>query len=125
MIESTREVAKKLIRFCREKKHKKALEELYADHCTSREMPGTPDEYLVGKAAIVEKNNRWFEAVKEFHECDVSDPVLAGEFFSCLMTIDVTFYGRKRMELEEICVYEVSDGQIVSEQFFYSMLEEQ
>ena len=117
---NTRDVAKKLIRYCRDCKHRKAVVELYADRCTSREMPGAPHEFIEGKAAIVEKNNKWFELVKEFHECEVTDPQIAGNFFSCQMTLDVSFYGQKRMQMEEICIYEVADGQIVSEQFFYS-----
>lgn len=117
---STRDVAKKLIRFCRAQKHRKAVDELYADTCISREMPGVPEEVVEGKAGIMAKNVKWFEAVKEFHECEVSDPMVSGDYFSCLMVIDVTFYGRKRMQLSEICVYEVVKDKIVSEQFFYS-----
>ena len=116
---NTKDVAKKLIRFCRDQKHRKAVDELYADNCVSREMPGTPDDFVEGKAAIIEKNNKWFESVKEFHECEVTDPVVCGDFFTCKMSLDVTFYGRKRMQLEEICVYQVSNEKIVSEQFFY------
>jgi hypothetical protein len=112
-------VAKKLIRYCREQRHKTALRELYAENCVSREMPGTPEELVTGKPAILQKNKKWFESVKEFHECDVSDAIIAGNFFVCRMTIDVTFYGQPRMQLEEICVYEVANGQIVSEQYFY------
>lgn len=118
---NTKEVAKKLIRYCRDQKHRKAVDELYADNCISREMPGTPDDVIQGKAAIIAKNNKWFESVKEFHECEVSDALVSGDFFSCLMSIDVTFYGRKRMQLEEICVYQVIQGKIVSEQFFYTV----
>lgn len=116
---NTCEVAKKLVRYCREQRHKTAIRELYADGCTSREMPDSPDELVVGKDAIIEKNNQWFQAVKEFHECDVSDPIIAGNVFCCRMIVDATFYGRPRMQLEEICVYRVENGQIVSEQFFY------
>ncbi len=121
----TKEVAKKLIRYCRDKKHRKAVEELYADQCVSREMPGMPDEFTEGKLAIIAKNNSWFETVKEFHECEVSDPIVAGSFFSCMMAVDVTFFGRQRMQMQEICVFEVKDGKIVSEQFFFTMPEEQ
>jgi len=117
---STRDVAKQLIRFCRAQKHRKAVDELYADDCVSREMPGVPEAIVEGKLGIIAKNNKWFEAVKEFHECEVSDPIVSGDFFSCLMVIDVTFYGRKRMQLSEICVFEVANEKIVSEQFFYS-----
>ena len=121
---STRDIAKKLIKYCRDQKHRRAVDELYSNDCISREMPGVPDEIVEGKAAVIAKNAKWFEAVKEFHECEVSDPIVSGDYFSCLMTLDVTFYGRKRMQLSEICVYEVANEKIVSEQFFYSAPEE-
>jgi limonene-1,2-epoxide hydrolase len=35
------------------------------------------------------------------------------------MTLDATMTGMGRMQLDEICVYEVKDGKIVFEQFFY------
>ena len=117
---TTKDVARKLIRYCRERRHRKAVDELYADHCTSREMPGVPDDFVEGKQAIMEKNQRWFEMVKVFHDGDVTDPIFAGNFFCCEMFLDVTFKGHKRMQLEELCVYEVQNGKIVSEQFFYS-----
>jgi hypothetical protein len=116
---NTREVAKKLIRYCRDQQHQKAVQELYADNCISREIAGADGELVKGKAAIIEKNNKWFEMVEIFHECEVSDPLIAGNFFSCKMLIDVSFHGNNRMQLEEIGVYEVKDGLIISEQFFY------
>jgi hypothetical protein len=33
--------------------------------------------------------------------------------------MDVTMKGRGRMNLEEICVYQVKDGKIVREEFFF------
>jgi len=33
--------------------------------------------------------------------------------------LDATMKGMGRMKLEEICVFEVKDGKIISEQFFY------
>jgi len=35
------------------------------------------------------------------------------------MTLDATMKGRGRINLEEICVYQVRNGKIVREQFFY------
>jgi hypothetical protein len=37
------------------------------------------------------------------------------------MTMDATFKGRGRVNMEEICVYQVKDGKVVREQFFYHM----
>jgi hypothetical protein len=59
--------------------------------------------------------------VQQIHGLEVSDPVIAGNWFSISMTLDVTMkeYGRNTMT--EICVYHVKDDKIVSEQFFYDM----
>jgi len=46
-------------------------------------------------------------------------PQVAGNFFSCVMGMDVTLKGQPRMKLDEIAVYEVRDGKIVLEQFFF------
>jgi limonene-1,2-epoxide hydrolase len=35
------------------------------------------------------------------------------------MVLDATIKGMGRMTLEEVCVYEVKDGKIVVEQFFF------
>lgn len=36
------------------------------------------------------------------------------------MTMDITMKGMGRFTMEEICVYEVNDGKIVREDFFYA-----
>ena len=48
-----------------------------------------------------------------------SQPVVGGNHFSLAMGMDVTFKGKGRTQMDEICVYEVKDGKIVKEQFFY------
>jgi hypothetical protein len=37
------------------------------------------------------------------------------------MSFDVTFKERGRQQMEELCVFEVKDGKIINEQFFYTM----
>ena len=46
-------------------------------------------------------------------------PLLAAIFFSLAMGMDVTMKGAGRMKMDEIAVYEVREGKIVKEQFFY------
>lgn len=118
---STQEVANQLVQMCREGKNMEALQELYADNCTSREMPGMPNEFVEGKAALVEKSEGWYANVEEMHGGEVGDPCVVGNHFSCTMSFDITFKDRGRTQMEEICVFEVKDGKIVAEQFFYSM----
>ena len=46
-------------------------------------------------------------------------PQVAGNFFVCIMGMDVTIKGQPRMKMDEVAVYEVKDGKIVLEQFFF------
>ncbi len=118
---STKEVANRLVEMCRKGENMQVLEELYADNVVSREMPGMPGEVTTGIKAVFKKSEDWFNNVQEFHSGDISDPQVAGNHFSCTMDFDVTFKDRGRQQMQEVCVYEVNDGKIVNEQYFYSM----
>lgn len=117
-------IAKRLVALCREGKFEEAQKELYADDAVSIEMPGAPPGALgdaKGLAAIIEKGHQFQAAVETFHDNHVSDAIVAGNWFSVAMNLDVTMKGRGRMEMIEICVYQVRNGKIVKEQFFYDM----
>jgi ketosteroid isomerase-like protein len=48
----------------------------------------------------------------------VSDPLVATNSFAVTMDMDVEMKDGKRMQHKELCVYEVKNGKVVSEQFF-------
>jgi len=56
--------------------------------------------------------------VEKVHSCTASAPLVAGNAIAMTLELDVTMKGRGRMKMEEVCVYEVKDGKIASEQFF-------
>lgn len=118
---NTQEVADKLVALCREGKNHEAIEELYADNITSYEPKGSPMELTEGKEAVKGKTDYWYSTVEEVHSGEVSDPVVAGNHFSVSMKMDVTYKEGGRVPMEEVAVYQVKDGKIVSEQFFYNM----
>jgi ketosteroid isomerase-like protein len=118
---STQEVANKLVELCRQGQNMQAMETLYAENIESFEQPGAPNEHLRGLDAVKQKSQQWYENVEEFHGAEVSDPVVAGNHFSVAMKNDITFKKEGRMAIEEVCVYEVKDGKIVRERFFYNM----
>lgn len=121
---NTTQVAARLVELCRQGHYEQAQNELYADDAVSIEMAGLPSEALGdarGLDAIREKGRRWADNIVEIHGGSVSDPVVAGEWFSVAMGIDATYKDRGRMPMEEICVYRVRDGKIVHEQFFYPL----
>ena len=118
---STAEVANQLVNLVRHGKHMEAVETLYADDVVSREMPGNPNEVTTGIKSVFQKSEDWFNNLAEWHGGEVSDPVVAGNHFTTKMTMDANFKDGNRVQMEELAVYEVQDGKIINEQFFYSM----
>jgi hypothetical protein len=72
-----------------------------------------------GMDAVRAKGKAWNEMVEEMHGGFCSEPVIGGNFFSVAMGMDVTMKGSGRMKLDEIAVFEVKEGKIVKEQFFF------
>lgn len=116
---NTKQVADRLVEMCRQGQNMEAINELYSSNVTSREMPGMPDEVISGKQAVTQKSQQWLNNVQEFHASEVSEPLVAGNHFTVKMDYDVTFKDSGRQKMEEVCVFEVNNGQIVNEQFFY------
>lgn len=120
---STGNVARRLIELCRAGHFGRAVEELYAKDARSIEMDGMNDDVLgsvEGLDAIKEKGKRFEASVAEVHGITVSDPLVAGRFFTVAMGFDATYKEGGRRAMKEVCVYEVKDDKIVREQFFYA-----
>ncbi len=116
---TTKEIAGKLVEFCRKGDFQKAQKELYADDAVSIEPEATPafEKETKGLKAILAKADKFDSMVEKMHSMEVSDPIVADNSFACTMTMDVTMKERGRMNMSELCVYEVKDGKIVKEQF--------
>jgi hypothetical protein len=117
---TTKEVADRLSQLFKEFKWKEAQEELFSPDAVSIEPENSPGLQTVqGLEGIKKKGQQFEESVEEMHGGWVGDPIVGGNFISVAMGMDVTMKGAGRMNIEEICVYEVKDGKIVKEQFFY------
>lgn len=118
---TTQQVADKLVSYCKQGDWDAAQTELYANDSVSIEMPGAPNfpPRTEGLKAIIQKGKTWEGMVETFHGIKVEGPIVAGDHFSCTMKMDVTMKGIPRMLNEEIGIFQVKDGKIVSEQFFY------
>jgi hypothetical protein len=115
------QVARRLVELCRKGMFNEAQDELYSDDAASIEPEGSPFPPAKGRAALREKGKRFEESVEAIHGVTVSDPVVAGNYFSCGMTLDMTQKGAARAKFAEICVFKVRDGKIVKEEFFYDL----
>lgn len=117
---NTRQISERLVELCRQGQFEAAQTELYSDDAVSIEPDGAPMELAEGLEAIREKGRQFMASIQEMHGVAISEPVVAGNFFTVSMAMDVTFEDRGRVTMEELCVYEVDDGKVVTEQFFYS-----
>ena len=116
---STKEIAHQLVNYCRQGKDGQAVEELYHPQVTSVEMKGWPMEIVNGIDNIRMKHKMFNDSIEEIHSNEVSEPLVCNGYFSCVMSFDATFKGRGRSKISELCIYEVKEGKITREQFFY------
>ncbi len=118
---TTLEIATRLVELCRLGEYETAQKELYADNATSTEFnPQTQQvETIEGLEAIIAKGAHFKELIEEVHSSSVSQPVVAGNYFSVAALLDVTLKGMGRIPMNEIALYKVADDKVVSEQFFY------
>ena len=116
---TTQQVANRLVELCRQGKVLEAGQELYSQDIVSVEPNFASVPKAIGKKAVGEKGAQFAASIEQRHGGSFGEPVVAGRFFSVAITLDATFKGRGRQSIEEVAAYEVKDGKIVFEQFFY------
>lgn len=122
---TTQEVANRLVALCREGNYVQVFKELYAEDARSIEPEGSMMGTVQGLEAFQQKAEQWQGMISEVHSNNVSDPIVAENFFAVTMATEVTMKGmNERTLMEEVCVYNVVDGKVTSEQFFYTPLPE-
>ncbi len=117
---STQEVAKRFYELAQQGQYDQIQSELFSEDAISTEPEDSLMESVEGLAKIQEKAKIWNEKTEEMHDGYCSEPLVAGNYFSCAMGMDVTIKDQGRVKMDEIAVYEVEDGKIVSEQFFFN-----
>ncbi len=118
---TTQEIASKLVEFCRKGEWEGAQRELYSKDAVSVEPQASPafEKETKGLDAIIEKGHKFNSMVEKYHSINASEPLVAGDAFAVALSMDLTMKGRGRTPMSEVAVYQVKDGKIVSEQFFY------
>lgn len=116
---TTEQIAQRLVELCRKGDYETAQKELFANDAVSIEPWETPDfaKETKGLDAIIEKGHKFEAMVQEMHGGSVSEPLIAGNSFAMVLSMDMTMKGKERMNMSELCVYQVKDGKVVSESF--------
>ena len=117
---TTKEIAARLTELCRAGDLQAAQKELFASDIISIEPHATPDfeKETKGLDAIIEKGHKFNSMVEQMHGLTLSEPLIATNSFALTMHMEVTMKHRGHMDMTELCVYQVKDGKIISEQFY-------
>lgn len=98
-------------------------QKLYSPEIVSVE-PTEPMKVMKGFDQVMEKG-KWWQENFEVHSTSMSRPVVADDFFSVAIRMDTTHKpSGMRSEITEIGVYQVADGKIIREEFFYTSPQE-
>ena len=117
---TTQEVADRMAELFKENKWAEVQQELFSDDAESIEPPHSQGlQYAKGKEALKKKGDDFNNMIEEVHGGYSGQPIVAGNFIALAMGFDATMKGMGRQKMDEIAVYEVKDGKIVKEQFFY------
>ncbi|MGB3592160.1 MAG: nuclear transport factor 2 family protein [Nonlabens sp.] len=116
---TTEEIANKLVEYCRTNQEEKAYKELYSSEITSIEME-EPMKEVHGMEGI-QKKASWWQENFEVHDGEVFEPLVADDHFVVKFWMDTTHKpSGQRSQMNELGVYQVKDGKIWKEQFFYN-----
>jgi len=119
-VRTTQEVASRFNELAKEEKWFEIQDELFSDSVRSIDPPMSPYfGYAEGKTIVRKKGEDFVKKIEAVHKTHTTDPVVAGNHFAVGREVDITVQGFGRIQMNEIMLYEVKEGQIVVEQFFY------
>jgi hypothetical protein len=119
---TTQEVAARFNELAQQEKWFDIQEELFAENVRSVDPENSPFfPYAEGKAAVRKKGEDFVGTITALHKATTSAPLVAGDHFAVQREKDLETREHGRVHINQIMLYEVKDGKIVLEQFFYSV----
>src|SRR5215212_2419978 len=119
-IMTTAEIASRFYDLAKEEKWFEIQDEFFSDDVKSIDPPGSPwFGNAEGKTNVRKKGEEFVKKIEAVHRVFTSAPVLGASHFAVGREIDITVQGHGRIQINQVMLYEVKDGKIVSEQFFY------
>jgi len=117
---TTQEIADRFNELAQQEKWFEIQDEFFADNVRSIDPPtSTYLGYAEGKAPVRQKGEDFVSRIEAVHSAYTSRPLVSGNHFTVARQIDVTVRPHGRIQIDQIMLYEVKDGQIILEQFFY------
>ncbi|MEO7046065.1 MAG: SnoaL-like domain-containing protein [Ferruginibacter sp.] len=119
---TTQEIAKKLAAYCIKGDWNGAHNELYAYDAKSTEPFASAiwEQKTQGLDKLKIKGTKFDSMIEKSFGNQVSTPLITDSVIAFVFTMDADMVGMGRTIMTELCVYEVENEKIISEQFFYA-----
>ncbi len=108
-------IANRLTELCTAGNFPQAQKELYNEDIVSIEVDGSR---LEGLPTLLAKEQSFLDSLEKINLVEFSQPLIAGNYFTVKLTMDINIRNIGQRRVEELCVYQVAEGKIVFEQFF-------
>jgi hypothetical protein len=117
---TTQEVATRFHELAQQEKWFEIQDEFFSENVRSIDPTHSPYfGYAEGRAAVRKKGEDFVKRIQAVHSAHTTEPLVTGNHFVVGREIDITVQPHGRIQLNQIMLYEVKDGQIILEQFFY------
>jgi len=117
---TTVEVAARFNELAQQEKWFEIQDEFFADNVKSIDPPHSPYfGYAEGKSAVRKKGEDFVKRIEAVHRAYTTEPIAGGNHFAVGREVDITVQGLGKIQINQVMLYEVKDGRIVLEQFFY------
>ncbi len=119
---TTQQLADRYYELSQQNKYDVIVDELYSNDIESIEPSNSQNpslQNIKGLEAKRAKDKAFGETIEEMHGGYCDAPTVAGNFFCVKMGMECTIKGMGRTKMDELCVFEVADGKIVKERFFF------
>ena len=111
-------ISHRLIELLRKQEFVKAYTELFSADAESIDPLNPRPGGLKGLSKLIQAEEQFLSKVK-IHGIEISEAIHAGSYFSISLVMSFHLEGKERV-IDEICVYKVDQGAIISQQFFIS-----
>lgn len=117
---TTQQVAARFNELAQQEKWFEIQDEFFSDDIRSIDPEGSPYMGVAeGKENVRRKATEFVSRIEGVHRAYTSAPIVSGNHFAVARELDMTVAPHGRIQWNQIFVYEVRDGKIVKEQFFY------